>query len=358
MADPSAAEADRSEEFAQRIRDAVKHRQPLRIVAGGTKDTLVGRRCEGTPFVVREHQGIVRYNPKELVMTARAGTPIAWLRAVAAEQGQTLPGEPPEFHGRGTLGGTLASGLLGPARPWQGSLRDAVLGIRLINGRGEILRFGGEVIKNVAGYDLSRFQAGGLGCFGLILDVSLRLIPTPRERRYIALPCTLRDAITRMHRLSVAPLPLTGASWFEDSLQLRFEGSTSALDAVSRRLGPGEDGTPDFWEDLREWRLPPQARESMPWVLDVAPARAASTEHPATLVDWAGARRWHPGTLSADRAQLLAGVGGHAIRYGAGAEDADAIPAPPAANRMLLRRLKKAADPEAVLNPGRMFPWL
>ncbi len=351
-------DADHSQRLSDRIREAVRRRQPVRIVGADTKEALVGRNCEAVPLPVGEHRGIVSYRPDEMVITARAGTPISEIKSVVAEQGQVLPGDVPEFGGLGTLGGTLASGLLGPARPWQGSLRDAVLGMRLIDGQGEILRFGGEVIKNVAGYDVSRFQAGALGCFGLMLDVSLRLLPAPRARAYFASPCSLRDAIPRMRRLCVSPLPLSGASWFDGELQLRFEGSPAALDTVSRRLDAATAGQPAFWDHLREWQLPPQTPTSMPWVLDLAPARADSTENPCELVDWGGARRWYAGTVSQDRAQILAGRGGYAVRHGAGREDAEALPAPAAATRALLRRLKHAVDPHGILNPGRLYPWM
>ncbi len=166
---------DISKVLVTSVRAAYEATSPLNIVGGGSKVSL-GREASGEPLMVADHKGIVSYNPTELVLTARCGTTIEEINQALAENGQVCQFESPAFDGRATLGGTLACNLSGSARPWQGSIRDAVLGVRLINGKGEHLKFGGQVMKNVAGYDVSRLQAGAFGTLGVITEISMKVI--------------------------------------------------------------------------------------------------------------------------------------------------------------------------------------
>ncbi len=217
---------DCTDELVARTRAASASRTPLRIVGGDTKRFL-GRPVAGEALEVGLHRGILRHDPAELVLTARAGTPMVEVEASLAAHGQRLPFEPPHFGARATLGGTVACGLAGPARAWSGALRDFVLGARVLTGDGRVLRFGGEVMKNVAGYDVARLMAGGFGVLGVLLDVSLKLLPVPQYERTLALELQEDAALGRLAELSRAVLPLTAGAWVDGRLYLRFEGSAA-----------------------------------------------------------------------------------------------------------------------------------
>ena len=164
-------------DVCERIREAGARKTPLRIRAGGSKD-FYGRTLSGEVLDVSSYKGIVAYEPKELVLTVRAGTPLEEVESALAGERQMLPFEPPHFGG-GTIGGAVACGLSGPRRPYAGAVRDFVLGTRIVNGKGEDLSFGGRVIKNVAGYDVSRLMVGSLGTLGVITEISFKVLPAP-----------------------------------------------------------------------------------------------------------------------------------------------------------------------------------
>ncbi len=176
---------DISEALEARVEAAIADRTPLAIIGGGSKQ-FMGRSIQAEDFDVGAHQGIVSHEPSELVVTVRAGTPLEILETALAERGQMLPFEPPRFGERATIGGTIACGISGPRRPYAGAARDFVLGVKLLNGRGEILRFGGQVMKNVAGYDISRLMTGAMGTLGALLEVSLKVLPTPAATQTVS----------------------------------------------------------------------------------------------------------------------------------------------------------------------------
>lgn len=358
MADPlHDAGRDLTAELIERVRAAAADGGSVFLRGGGTKLRRFGRRCNAEPLDLARHRGIVDYRPAEMVMTARAGTSIDTLREAASAAGQILPFDAPSFGGRATLGGTLACNAAGPDRPWRGSVRDAVLGIRLINGRGELLRFGGDVIKNVAGYDVSRLQAGALGTLGCITEVSLRLLPEPDAERALQRACPRDEAVDALRALAARPLPLSGAAWYADTLHVRLAGSATALAGLARDLSAYREDDTDFWDALREWRLAELADETPLWSLDVAPATAPGGRPAPFLIDWAGARRLARGIDSARDAQALASCGGgHAQRQWGGDSDAAAVASPPPPLLDLLRRTKAALDPHGVFNPGRLYP--
>ena len=233
-------DADLTEPLSARIRTAADDGTPLAIAGGGTKDFL-GRITQAERFDVSTHRGIVTYEPTELVLSARGGTPLAEVNAVLAEKGQTLAFEPPAFGEAATIGGAVAAGLSGPARPYAGAARDFVLGTRVLNGRGEALRFGGEVMKNVAGYDVSRLMTGAFGTLGVLLEVSLKVLPRPARVRTLAFETSAEEAIARCNAWAAKPLPITGACHHDGRLYVRLAGTAGGVAAAADALG-GETG--------------------------------------------------------------------------------------------------------------------
>lgn len=342
---------DNAASLCDAVRDAYGSATPLRIEGGKSKAHFLGEPCDALPLSIAEHRGIVSYRPEELIVTARAGTPVAELYDVVAEQGQCLPFEPASLDGCATLGGALASGLSGPARPWRGSMRDAVLGVRLINGMGEHLRFGGEVIKNVAGYDVSRLQAGALGTLGVITEVSLKLLPSPVARVQLQRKASADESIAIMRAISRQPIPLTGLCWHDDAVHARIEGSSAAVTESRRRLTEFAEASQSPWPAIREWQLPGVSLADTFWGIDVAPATPVNDAGPATLIDWGGARRF----LTRPPA---AGAVGIVTRYGSAcatrSQSLSPSPALVPALQSLRDNLKRAMDPAGIFNPGRL----
>ena len=215
----------------ERIRAAHENQSPLIIQGGGSK-TFYGGADEGEVLSSRALTGVVDSQPKELVLTARAGTPLAEIEALLAEQNQMLAFEPPHFGGPATLGGCIAAGLSGPRRPYAGAARDFVLGVRMIDGTGQPLRFGGQVIKNVAGYDVSRLMVGALGTLGLITEASLKVLPTPAAETSLQFELDEAAAILTLNQLAGQPLPLSATSWHARLLTVRLSGAASAVQAA------------------------------------------------------------------------------------------------------------------------------
>ncbi|GAB3764551.1 glycolate oxidase subunit GlcE [Ramlibacter monticola] len=376
-------------ELADRIRAAAAQGTSLRIRGGGTKD-FYGGRLEGEPLDTRGLQGIVSYEPSELVVTARAGTPLAELEQALAECGQCLPFEPPHFEAgatpreplgerdtgsgsaasRGaTVGGMVAAGLAGPARASVGAVRDYILGLVLVNGRGEELVFGGQVMKNVAGYDVSRLMAGALGTLGLIAEVSLKVLPVPPAEATLRFRLPQDEALRRLNAWGGQPLPLNASCWEPadgGTLYLRLRGAVAAVEAACRGLG-GERldtaGAATEWNACRD--------QSMPWFAGLegrdlwrlsVPQTAPVLDLPeAPLVEWHGAQRWVR-CEAADGArvrQQARSTGGHATLFRTGRSDAQErlTPlAPPLA--AIHEQLKLQFDPARVFNRGRLYPHL
>ena len=346
---------DGTDELVAQVREATARRTPLRIVGGDTKG-FYGRAVAGAPLSTRGHRGILRHDPAELVLTARAGTPLAEIEAQLASCNQRLPFEPPHFGADATIGGTVASGLAGPARAWAGPLRDFVLGARVLSGDGRVLRFGGEVMKNVAGYDVARLMVGSLGVLGVLLDVSLKVLPVPPGERTLALDVEEANALGRLAEIARGTLPLSAGSWIDGRMYLRFEGSDATLDDVQARVG-GEvvADSRGFWAGLREQTHPFFKGASPLWRCTVPPLAPPLSLAGTPLVEWNGLQRWYrcaPGVTAFDAA---AAAGGHATLFRHG-PDAPEVFAPLAAPLLRLHRaLKLEFDPAGILNPGRMY---
>ncbi len=346
---------------------------PMCIRGGGTKD-FYGEPPSGELLSTTELAGISSYEPTELVVTARCGTPLAELEAVLAEKGQCLPFEPPHFSAGATVGGMVAAGLSGPSRAAVGAVRDYVLGATLLNGRGEVLSFGGQVIKNVAGYDVSRLLAGSLGTLGVILEVSIKVLPVAPATVTLLFDMNQAMALAQLHQWGGQPLPLNATAIWNDQLVVRLRGAVAAVQAASakfRALG-GELAEPalagSFWPGLRDHRdeffcaahAAVDAGGAL-WRLSV-PQTAPALELPGTpLIEWAGGQRWYvTPRADADTAVHLRDIarraGGHATLFHSNDKSAGAFAPLASPLDRLHRELKRSFDPHGVFNPGRLYP--
>jgi len=351
--------SDISLELMERVDQARQLGQKLVIRGGGSK-AFMGREAGGELLDVSAHSGIVSYQPVELVMTARGGTTLQEIAATLAQQGQVLACEAPTFDGMASIAGTLACNLSGPARPWAGSLRDAVLGIKLINGEGQQLNFGGQVMKNVAGYDVSRMQAGGMGTLGVITEVSFKVMPRPATTLSLVAEMSAAQAIETMNQLAATAKPLTGACWLAGKLYLRLAGAASAVEGTARQW-PGqvmEDGD-DFWRALQEQQLGFFNGDAPLWRFSIRPTASHFLSEAPWLIDWGGAQRWLRGEHeSADLERKAEHSGGQVALYRGGNRCGEVFHSQPAAVKILQQRLKASLDPQGIFNPGRLYSWL
>jgi glycolate oxidase FAD binding subunit len=355
-------------ELLERVREAARTGTPLRIRGGGSKD-FYGEAAQGELLSTAALCGITSYEPSELVVTARAGTPLAQLEAALAERGQCLPFEPPHFGGAPTVGGMVAAGLTGPARASVGSVRDYVLGLAMVNGRAEVLRFGGTVMKNVAGYDVSRLMAGALGTLGLITEVSLKVLPVAPAEATLKFELSQEEALRRLNQWGGRPLPLNASCWVQDAgvgtLYLRLRGAGAAVESACRSLGGERQDNAQVggdWLACRDLKLPwfAERGERDLWRLSV-PQTAPVLDLPEPpLVEWHGGQRWvRAGRTQEGRVREAArAAGGHAVLFmpGAGATAPrrfDALSAPLA---HIHRELKRQFDPANIFNRGRLDP--
>jgi glycolate oxidase FAD binding subunit len=376
-----------------RVRAARADGTALDIRGGGTK-TWYGEAPQGAPLDVTGLRGISSYEPSELVVTVRAGTPLAELEAALAEKGQCLPFEPPRFGSPGaasTVGGMVAAGLAGPARAAVGGVRDYVLGATLLNGRAEVLSFGGQVMKNVAGYDVARLLAGSMGTLGVICEVSLKVLPVPVARTTLRFDVAQADALRMLNTWGGQPLPLNASAWWQGVLVLRLAGAAAAVQAAVQRLG-GEvvdpaladsfwtglrDQTDEFFEQAHQQRMrataAPQALahaaldtspDTSPpapalWRLSVPAVAPPLALEGDTLVEWGGAQRWLVSHAAAAEVRAVAtAAGGHATLYRAQDKSPGVFGALSEPLARIHHGLKTAFDPDRVFNRGRQYPDL
>jgi glycolate oxidase FAD binding subunit len=347
--------------YAGQIRSAAADRKPLRLRGGGTKD-FYGQNLTGELLDTRAYAGIVAYEPTELVITARCGTPLAELEAVLRAEGQQLAFEPPHFGAGATVGGMVAAGLSGPRRAAAGAVRDFVLGVRMLDGRGDDLSFGGQVMKNVAGYDISRPMAGSLGTLGLILEVSLKVPPLPFAEATLKLELPQDKALAMLNHWGGKPLPISACAWTGGELSLRLSGAPSAIDAARAAIG-GEpvaaDQAASYWRGIREQTDPFFSTDKPLWRLSlpsVAPPLALPGEE---LIEWGGSLRWLACKADARIVRAAAAqAGGHATLFRAADKSAGVFTPLQPALAKIHRNLKQAFDPAGIFNPGRMYPDL
>ncbi|MCB1955791.1 MAG: glycolate oxidase subunit GlcE [Rhodocyclaceae bacterium] len=345
-------------EWCDRIRLAGQSGTALELRGGGTK-AFYGHAPEGEVLDTRAWRGVDSYEPTELVITLRAGTPLTEVAEVLAERGQELPFEPPAFGEGATIGGVVAAGLSGPRRMAVGSLRDFVLGCRIVDGKGEVMRFGGQVMKNVAGYDVSRLMAGSMGTLALMLDVSLKVLPRPVADFSLRFEIDQATAINRLNQWGGQPLPIAASFWHEGALYLRLAGAGAAVEAAVRSLGGealGDDDATRLWREVREQTHPFFGGEAPLWRLSLptdAPPQAVTG---ATALEWGGAQRWLRGEHDAVALRkAVAAAGGHATLFRGGDKSVGVFhPLSPVVAR-INRRIKTALDPHGVFGPGRLY---
>jgi glycolate oxidase FAD binding subunit len=356
-------EHDLTAELQARVREAHAHRFALRIQGGNTK-AFYGETPRGEVLDLGAHQGVIHYEPTELVITARSGTPLREIEALLEEHNQQLTFDPPHFGDSATLGGTLACNFSGPNRVSAGAARDAVLGTRILNGEGKDLKFGGEVMKNVAGYDVSRLMCGALGTLGVLLETSLKVLPKPEfeeTRIYELSPSKARKWLNELGR---KPLPIVASAMLNQKLYLRFAGSSAAIEATRHGLGGERKANcQDFWHGLREHQHAFFTHELPLWRVSIDPLAEQPETWGEVAQEWHGALRWLHAPLSEANAirTWAAAHGGHATLFHKKNVAADCAPVfQPLSDGLLRvhRNLKQAFDPAGILNPDRLIPGL
>jgi glycolate oxidase FAD binding subunit len=335
-------------------------RTPLRLRGAGTKD-FYGESLAGEPLDARDYNGIVDYEPSELVITARCGTRLSAIESELAKCGQFLPFEPPAFGGNPTIGGVVAAGLSGPRRAAAGAARDFVLGASLLDARGQLLHFGGQVMKNVAGFDMSRLLCGSLGILGLITQVSLKVLPKPRAEITLQFEVDAGAALDRFNRSRALPVPISAASWHDGIAHLRLSGSPSALRSAREALGGtalDDDPAQAWWRDLRNQAHPffadAPGTKSRLWRMSL-PATAPLTVSGGDLIEWSGALRWLRSDAPAAAIRAMAETLGGTATLWRGPRDGPMFHPLAPLNLELHRRLKRQFDPNGIFNRGRLI---
>ncbi|MEH6604507.1 MAG: glycolate oxidase subunit GlcE [Pseudomonadales bacterium] len=350
---------DISTALQDQVLRAIAENAPLRISGGGSKQ-FYGEAVAGTPLSTLGHTGIIHYDPTELVVTARAGTPLSELEHLLASEHQILGCESPHF-GSATVGGMVAAGLSGPRRPYAGAVRDFVLGCSVLNGKGEILSFGGQVMKNVAGYDVSRLMAGSMGCLGIILDVSLKLIPQPETEISLCFEKDAAEGIKFTNTILRQGIPVSASCQFDGKLYLRFSGFDETLTAAQQQLG-GEKISNAFWPELRDQKLAffsAQSDKNL-WRLSLAPNTPELQIVGESLYEWGGALRWLRTNEDTDKIRQLTQAAGGSATLFKSAENKHGVNTPvfhPLAAGLLNwhEQLKLAMDPNRIFNSGRLY---
>ena len=345
--------------LCERVLVARAQRTSLQLHGARTKD-FYGEAITGEPLDLSGYRGIIDYEPSELVITARCGTPLSDIETALAERGQFLGFEPPRPGGDPTLGGIIATGLSGPRRMQAGAARDFVLGATLLAADGELLRFGGQVMKNVAGFDVSRLLCGSMGIFGIITELSIKVLPKPRAEETMRLEMSAQQAVEAFNRWGGQPLPISAAAWHEGAAWVRLSGAEPAVQAARVAIG-GDRVFPalarKWWDALRHYSHPVYLSESV-WRVSV-PSTAPPLPLPfEPLIDWGGALRWYSGETSAfDVRGLALAAGGTALRWRGAGSESKFHPLPRAILE-IHRRLKRSFDPQGIFNPGRLLVGL
>ncbi len=367
---------DQTDQLVSQVRMAYENRQALSIQGNGSKLFLI-HPVSGSLLSTASHQGVINYFPSELTITVRSGTLLSELKKILAEKGQMLPFEPPGYSEKATIGGTIAAGLSGSSRPYTGSARDFVLGCKVINGRGELLHFGGEVMKNVAGYDLSRLITGSYGGLGVILEVSLKLLPLAPKQQSFSFSIPSNQFSHHVRSLQMAGHPITGACYLDGQAYIRLAGSEQGVafsyQEISENQSPLNEVNNSFWSELNEQQLSFFDHSQPLWRLSLPAFPAKGTENfeqnmlaeDKQLIDWGGALRWLYSNQSADKIRQYAKLqGGHAQLFRGNSMDSALLKSTPKQQPLtpvmmkIHQQIKSAMDPHAILNHGCIYPDL
>ena len=341
--------------ITSQVQEAYQNQQALQIQAGGTKH-FYGRKIEGESLAMLKHTGIVEYEPSELFITANSGTSLNEIEHTVAQQNQMLPFEPPHFGSSATLGGMVAAGLSGPRRATLGAVRDCILGTDIINGKGDYLQFGGRVMKNVAGYDVSRLMCGALGTLGVLMSITLRLTPKPPCEQTIAISLNANEAIQKMNQWANSAMPISATFYAGNDLYSRLSGSLSTIQACVEIIG----GDPVDWNDVFWKNIKEHAHEffltDLPlWRISVPPNTSPLNISGSYVMEWNGALRWYATEANANEIRSeVEHAGGHACLFRSNDSQQIFHPLAPASLN-IHRKLKQAFDPARILNPGKMY---
>ncbi len=347
------ASNDKSEFIREQVSHAFTRKTPVAIRAGNSK-SFYGRNVQGEPLSVAEHQGILSYKASELVLTARSGTRITDIESALDEHDQQLAFEPPRHSEQSTIGGAIACGLSGPARPFHGAARDFVLGAKIINGKGELMQFGGQVMKNVAGYDVSRLMVGAQGTLGVILEVSLKVLPKTEAVTTLAYEIDAADGHRMLRDWLAAGHPITASCHYQGVLSVRLNSTENSIRDARAIIG-GEVISNDLWQQLRHQSHPWFQQQDL-WRLSLPPATAINAED-GQLIEWGGALRWK--VSNHDLFEAAQSLNGHATRYNMQSDSSDDLFQPlPAGMLAIHKRIKHALDPANILNPARLYEAL
>ncbi len=343
----------------EHVLNAVAQRKPVNIVGGNSKAYL-GRATTGTLVDMSAYTGVISYEPTELYITARAGTLLSEINNTLSEHGQMLAFDPPNVTDKTTIGGVVATGLSGSRRPYSGSVRDYILGIRCINGLGKDLSFGGQVMKNVAGYDLSRLMTGAFGTLGIILEVSIKVVPLPESEITCCRTMTKEKALAKMLELSAQAIPISASCYDGEVLYVRLSGNENSVKETSKKIDLDEDGRGlKFWNELRDYKAPIFNTDINTWRISVPITANIDIGADPFLIEWGGGLYWLNSERPAkDIFNMASEAGGNAMLFHGSDQDQELFH--PLSNGLLSlhKGLKKAFDPHGILNPGKMYAAL
>ena len=348
-----------AQSLCEQVANAYNTASPLKISAGNSKD-FYGRKVDGTVLSLSEHSGIINYHASELVITARSGTKISEIEKALAEHNQMFAFEPPSHNENSTLGGIIACGLSGPGRGFTCAARDAVLGTTIINGKGELLKFGGQVMKNVAGYDVSRLMVGAQGTLGVLLDISVKVLPKPETETTLSFEMSFADAQQNIRQWILQGHPISASCYQNNQLMIRLSSTENSVTQAQLTLG-GEQSDLEIWNQLRHQRHEFFTAHKNLWRISVPPATPMFAEDQPQLIEWNGALRWVANDDRADENMFAQAktFGGHATRYTLNTEHADEVFQPLVEPMLKIQqKLKASFDPKNILNPGRLYPEL
>ena len=358
-------ENDISSALQNSVKDAISNKTAL-YIHGGNSKLFFGNVVDTPSLDISRHTGIIDYDPTELCITVRAGTLLSDIEKVLESENQILPFEPPQYTPNTTIGGALAAGISGPRRAYSGSVRDAILGVKIINGEGEIANFGGQVMKNVAGYDLSRMMVRSQGTLGVILEASIRLLPKPKNEITVCLEGSQKFALDFFHKSKAQQLPITASAWFNDQVFLRLSGSEKLLAHQLKKLIKENDASPakspdNFWNDIRDHKHQFFGRTEKPlWRLSLPPASEELVQiNDNQLIEWGGAQRWVKTNTPANIIHSSANTRqGYATLFQGNIPDTPSFPKLDENLMKLHKQLKHNMDPHGIFNPGRMYSGL